>query len=117
MFTTNKLVKKFGSYKHRQEWSRLNNYVDLSDFSEQLFYEPPADDEKEILALPKEFISLANKNLPISSAYALQYLRGRNITKKDIVKWKILTPVLASVDFSTNTLRMNLFNLQQIGLH
>ncbi len=84
-----KLVKKFGSYKHRQEWSRLNNYVDLSDFSEQLFYEPPADDEKEILALPKEFISLANKNLPISSAYALQYLRGRNITKKDIVKWKI----------------------------
>jgi len=40
-----------------------------------------------------------------------------NLTKGDIVKWKILTPVLASVDFSTNTLRMNLFNLQQIGLH
>ena len=84
-----KLIKKFGSYKHRQEWSRLNNYIDLSDFSEQLFYEPSEDEDQENLVLPEEFISLANKKLPVSAAYALQYLRGRNITKKDIVKWKI----------------------------
>jgi DNA primase len=39
--------------------------------------------------LPKEFISLANKNLPITSRYPINYLSSRGITKQDILKWKI----------------------------
>ena len=39
--------------------------------------------------LPDEFVSLANKNLPQSSIYAINYLKSRGIRKRDIVRWKI----------------------------
>ena len=54
---------------------------------------------------------------PTSQKYEVSTHGLFNLTKGDKVKWKILTPVLSSVDFYTNTLRMNIFNLQQIGIH
>jgi DNA primase len=50
------------------------------------------EEEKEtpcLTPLPKEFNSLANKNLPYSALPALRYLKDRGITKKDIIYWKI----------------------------
>lgn len=39
------------------------------------------------------------------------------LTKDDIVEWKIYVGTASSTDFYINTLKMNILNLQQIGLH
>jgi hypothetical protein len=41
------------------------------------------------LELPPEFVSLANKNLPLSANRPLRYLKERGILREDIVRWKI----------------------------
>lgn len=41
------------------------------------------------LELPAEFVSLANKNLPLSANRPLRYLKERGIVREDIVRWKI----------------------------
>ena len=50
--------------------------------------EQSGEDEAKI-ELPKEFVSLANKNLPLSANRPLRYLKERGITKEQIVRWKI----------------------------
>ena len=39
--------------------------------------------------LPEEFVSLANKDLPLSANRPLRYLKERGLTKQDIIRWKI----------------------------
>jgi DNA primase len=46
-------------------------------------------EERQTIELPDEFVSLCNKHLPIKSKEPLQYLRGRGISKRDILKWKM----------------------------
>ena len=46
-------------------------------------------EEEQIVDLPKEFISLANKNLPATSLYPLNYLQSRGVDKNDILRWKL----------------------------
>jgi DNA primase len=41
------------------------------------------------IELPQEFVSLANKNLPLSANRALRYLKERGITQEQIVRWKM----------------------------
>jgi len=50
--------------------------------------------EKEVepdqrLNIPGEFVSLANKDLPLTSRNAQIYLKDRGLTKKDVIYWKI----------------------------
>ena len=47
------------------------------------------EDKRDKISLPKHFISLANKELPPTSMYPINYLKSRRIGKKDIIKWKI----------------------------
>jgi DNA primase len=54
----------------------------------------PKDFEEKIIktkkiTLPKEFISLINPPNTLSSKHALHYLKTRNITKEDIIKYNI----------------------------
>ena len=70
------------------EWDKLNNYVDLTQLDSHIFDEQSKVIE-ETVELPEDFISLANKNLPMSSRFALKYLQDRAITKEDILMWKI----------------------------
>jgi DNA primase len=83
-----RLLKTRLSYSQLYEWDKLNNVIDLNQLDEDLF-----DDKhqvvKELVELPKEFISLANPNLPITTKFAYKYLQDRGITKQDIVMWKI----------------------------
>jgi transcription elongation factor Elf1 len=82
-----RLVRKYGSFHDRQEWGKFEDVIDLNNFDD-LF----SDDEEEIeqtVNLPEEFVSLANKDLPLSSLPAKRYLLGRGITKEDFVRWKI----------------------------
>lgn len=85
-----RLVKRYGSFLQRQEWGKYSSVVDLSSSLEDLFKGVEEEQEEEqILKLPKEFVSLANKKLPLSSLEPRKYLQNRGVTKKDILKWKI----------------------------
>lgn len=85
-----RLVKRFGSFLQRQEWERFSDNIEISSSLDDLF--GPSEklkEEETILKLPKEFISLANKNLPLSSIEAKRYLQSRGVTSADILRWKI----------------------------
>ena len=81
------LVKRFGSYNDKKNWRQLTNKVEVQNFYETLFGQQ--EQEQQNIALPEGFISLANKKLPSTSLYALNYLFSRGLTKKDIIRWKI----------------------------
>jgi DNA primase len=83
-----RIVRKFGNYQQRQKFLELQGRLDLSEF-ENLFQELNDEEILQTVELPKEFISLANKHLPISSQRPLKYLESRGISKRDIQLWKI----------------------------
>jgi len=83
-----RVVRKFGTYQQRQKYLELQGRLDLSEF-EKIFKELNEEEIEQIVELPKEFVSLANKDLPTSSQQPLEYLRLRNISKRDIQLWKI----------------------------
>ena len=84
-----RLIRRYGSYEQRKEWGQLTQQIDVSTFAEVLLQDDNFIEEEQTLDLPEEFVSLANKNLPKTSLYALNYLESRGIYKEDIVKWKI----------------------------
>ena len=82
------LVKRFGNYNHRKAWSNFFETVDISEF-DNLF---DARKEKEFIQkidLPNEYVCLANKDLPSTSREALKYLKKRELSDYDILRWKI----------------------------
>jgi DNA primase len=83
-----RVIRRFGSYTQLQKWDQITDRTDLSRFSELFSDEGNADVEDKI-ELPQEFVSLANKNLPLSANRALRYLKERGITQEQIVRWKI----------------------------
>ena len=83
-----RIVRRFGTFKQRQAWDQLTDEVDLSSF-DSIFDSESEPIIEQVVELPKEFISLANNNLPITARPALKYLKERKITKNDILKWKI----------------------------
>jgi len=83
-----RVIRRFGTFKQRQAWSQLTDEVDLASF-DSIFDSKSESTIEQRIELPKEFISLANNNLPITARPALKYLRERNVTKNDIVRWKI----------------------------
>ena len=83
-----RIVRKFGNYNQRQKFLELQGRLDLTEF-DNLFKELNNEEEEQTVDLPKEFISLCNKRLPISSQRPLAYLKSRGISKRDIQLWKI----------------------------
>ena len=82
------LIRKHGSYLDYKAWGEFEEQVDISEFD--LLFDPFNEIEREeVLELPEEFISLANKKLPLSSLPARQYLKHRGVTKLDICRWKM----------------------------
>ena len=83
-----RLIKRYGSYKQKQEWSRYDDKIDLSatSFADALFKQE--EKSETLLTLPKEFVTLTGKYNHLSSA-ATRYLYERGVTKGDILKWKI----------------------------
>jgi DNA primase len=82
-----RLVRQFGSFDAKQEWSLHENDVDLSKFEE--LFETKKPQLETIINLPEEFESLANRTLIDGSEKPLKYLYERGITREDILKWKI----------------------------
>ena len=75
------LFKKIGTDSSKiNELRFLINYTSKEDKS-------PTIDKK--IALPKEFISLITPPTSITTKHALYYLKQRNISKEDIIKYNI----------------------------
>jgi DNA primase len=83
-----RLVKRYGSYKQKQEWSKYDDKIDLSSttLADTLFGQQEVSET--LLNLPKEFITLTGKHNSLSNI-PLRYLYERGISKEDILKWKI----------------------------
>ncbi len=82
-----RLVKLFGSFDAKQQWSYHEDDVDISKF-EELFQDKKPQLET-LINLPEEFESLANRTLIDGSEKPLKYLYERGLTREDILKWKI----------------------------
>ena len=82
-----RVIKRYGTYSNKKKWLSFDRQVEIEDFSAKLFGKKEV--EQENFKLPDEFVSLANKNLPPTSTYPLNYLYSRGVTKLDIVKWKL----------------------------
>jgi len=84
-----RIVRRFGSFKQLQRWDELTSTVDVSGFDKIFFEEQEEDVVEQIIKLPVEFKSLANGATPLTALSALKYLTKRDISKKDILHWKI----------------------------
>ena len=83
-----RLVRRLGDYNQLSKWAELTDEVDLNLFYEDLFKEELASPPQR-LTLPAEYISLANRGLPLSSKAPQAYLKSRGLTKQDVIYWKI----------------------------
>ena len=83
-----RIIRRFGSYTQLQKWDSITDRTDLSQFAE-LFMGDSSEQSEEKLELPEEFVSLANKDLPLSANRPLRYLQERGVTREDILRWKI----------------------------
>ena len=87
-------VRKYGSWKQLKEWDVHSKHVhDLVSFqdlmSEKLSGKTEEVEQEQLVSLPKEFKTLASRNLPITASPALRFLSERGVTKTDILRWKI----------------------------
>jgi DNA primase len=83
-----RIIRQYGSTSDRYEWKSFEDRIEIEKFADKLFAKKVNSNIQKI-ELPDGFISLANKNLPVTSIYPLNYLKSRGIGKKDIIKWKI----------------------------
>jgi len=83
-----RVIRRFGSYIQLQKWDQITDRSDITRFAELFMDEQSGEGEAKI-ELPQEFVSLANKNLPLSANRALRYLKERGITQEQIVRWKM----------------------------
>ena len=83
-----RIIRQFGTTDQKYEWKSLTQQIEVEKFADKLFGQVE-EDTRDKISLPKHFISLANKKLPTTSMYPINYLKSRRIGKKDIIKWKI----------------------------
>lgn len=83
-----RIIRRYGTYDQKQTWKSFSGTVDIVNFSNKLFEEVVVDSRQKI-NLPDEFKSLANKSMPKTAFYPLNYLESRGLGKSDIIRWKI----------------------------
>jgi len=83
-----RIIRRYGDNEDKYQWKSFGQRVEIEKFTNKLFGQK-TEIQKEIIDLPDEFISLANKKLPITSLRPLNYLKSRGLGKKDIIKWKM----------------------------
>jgi len=67
-----------------------NQFIELTDIVGETYYYSEKPDTSEIISLPKEYIPLwKDGGNTIIRKHALLYLKKRNITNKDIIKYEI----------------------------
>lgn len=84
-----RIVRNYGDVNSRYEWRSITEETEIENFHDKLFSKNSVVKVKNNLTLPNEFVSLANKSLPKTSANPINYLESRGLTREDIIKWKI----------------------------
>jgi len=89
--TTHRLVKRYGSFLQQQAWKELTGIIEVSQFEKIILDQiiPQEVQKEQVIELPKEFVSLCNRNYGIVNRAPLNYLEKRGIEKEDILRWKI----------------------------
>jgi len=77
-----RLVYSYGNSDTKNQWRTLTGVVDFSEVDE-------VEDEKIVVKLPEEFISLTSKQVNPLSIMVRQYLKSRGLTRDDLVWWKM----------------------------
>jgi len=77
-----RLVYSYGNSDTKSQWRTLTGVVDFSEVDE-------VEDEKIVVKLPEEFISLTSKQVNPLSIMVRQYLKSRGLTRDDLVWWKM----------------------------
>ena len=85
-----RVVRRFGSFNDQEGWRALTGAPkeDLSRF-DAMFETEQAEENIQVVDLPKEFKSLTQQKLDSSGRKMLKYLENRGINKKDILEWKV----------------------------
>jgi hypothetical protein len=83
-----RLIKRFGTFKHLQEWDKHGDKEDISKFDD-IFERRYTPEYRQRVALPKEFLTLTGKETTLCSKKARNYLENRGINQEDIIRWKI----------------------------
>lgn len=81
-----RIIKRYGNHNHKSDWLALTSEVDYGKL-EDLFAEKV--EQKQVVELPKGFISLARKEVPTTGFAPRNYLRKRGLSKEDITWWKM----------------------------
>jgi len=76
-----RLVYSYGTPENKRQWKVIAGVVDFSELDEK--------EEKLTVTLPEEFITLTGKKVKPLSIPARKYLKERNLTRSDLVWWKI----------------------------
>jgi hypothetical protein len=98
-----RVIRRYGNNAEKHEWKSFGQQLEIEKFANKLFdteVEPPA----QKIDLPNEFISLANKKLPNTSIYPLNYLKERDyfVTRSYNNNWKKYLNPTASRDIVFN---------------
>jgi len=83
-----RLVRKYSDFRTLQRWDRLFGREDVTKFDD-IFSEDNEVEEIQRIDLPEEFVSLTGHTRQLAMTPALNYLERRNVTKQDILYWKI----------------------------
>jgi DNA primase len=86
-----RLVRKYADFNLKAKWKEISGQYEIEQFDEIIASLFPEEEEEldEIVKLPNEFVSLANKSRSLLSTKARNYLTRRGITEEDILFWKI----------------------------
>ena len=91
--TIYRLVRRLGTFKHKQEWASFCENISLSSFDQQMLDGlnniSTSISNEQCTPLPPEFISLTGRNLSDAAAPALKFLINRGMTMEDVLKWKV----------------------------
>lgn len=83
-----RIVRRCGNFSQLKKWDQITNRINYDSF-ENLFDEKEEKEQPQKLNLPEEFFSLTAKHKSRAAHRAYKYLRDRNLTDEDILRWKI----------------------------
>ena len=77
-----RLIYSYGSSENKRQWRTITGVVDFSELEEK-------EEEKQIVTLPQEFVTLTGGRIKPIAIPARRYLKERGLTRNDLVWWKI----------------------------
>jgi DNA primase len=86
-----RLVRRFADYNTRKEWEKLDGTIDLSatNLLDNLFAEEEEEVLNEEIEMPTNFYTLTSRGHKLTGGRPRKYLKDRNLTGEDILRWKI----------------------------